>query len=125
MTLYLSTEAAMLPRGYNVASVNRLFFGLRCQIFRAHSENAGKWPFCTGGNPKHWPILFPIEWVRTIFDKKDQQCGVSNPLLPVAGCVVGKEVQGADRHPSTRYAEKQLHRTRVQGYRLETLPNHD
>jgi hypothetical protein len=51
-----------VDRGYNVASVTRLFFWLRCQILRTHFENAGKWPFCTGGNPKHWQILVPIEW---------------------------------------------------------------
>jgi hypothetical protein len=35
---------------------------------------------------------------NALSDTKDQQCVVSGPLLPGAGCVVGKEVQGMDRH---------------------------
>jgi hypothetical protein len=78
-------DVVFVDRGYNVASVIRLVFGLRCQILRTHSGNAGKWPFCTGGNPKHWQILVPIEWALPFFDKKDQQRGVSGPLLRLLG----------------------------------------
>jgi hypothetical protein len=44
-----------VDRGYHVASVIRLFLKLRCPILGAHSENAGMWPYCAGGNAfKDW-----------------------------------------------------------------------
>jgi hypothetical protein len=54
-----------VDRGYHVASVIRLFLKLRCQILGTHSENAGKWPFCTRGNAKDWQLPVPIERART------------------------------------------------------------
>jgi hypothetical protein len=55
----------LLDRGYNIASVIRFLLQLRCQLLGAHAEHAGKWPFCTGGNPREGQISVPIEGART------------------------------------------------------------
>lgn len=60
----------LLDRGYNIASVIRLLLKLRCQLLGTHSENAGKWPYCTGGNPKEWQAIVPIEGARAVLFSK-------------------------------------------------------
>jgi hypothetical protein len=56
----------LLDRGYNIASVIRFLLNLKCQLLGTHSEKAGKWPYCTTGNPKEWQVSVSVEGARTV-----------------------------------------------------------
>jgi hypothetical protein len=56
----------MDDRGYHVSSVIKLFLTLGCQVLGTHSEHAGKWPYCSGENPKSWQTNVSTDGARTV-----------------------------------------------------------
>jgi hypothetical protein len=56
----------MVDRGYHVSSVIKLFLTLGCQVLGTHSEHAGKWPYCSGENPKSWQTNVSTDGARTV-----------------------------------------------------------
>jgi hypothetical protein len=56
----------LLDRGYHIASVIRFLLNMGCQLLGTHSENARRWLYCRGANPKAWQTLVPIEGARTV-----------------------------------------------------------
>jgi hypothetical protein len=55
----------LLDRGYHIASVLRFLLSLKCQLLGTHSEKAGRWPYCTTGNPKDWQTPDSVVGTRT------------------------------------------------------------
>jgi hypothetical protein len=52
----------MLPVDFASKYVNRDWYLLLLDYI--NSENAGKWPYCTNGNPKEWQIPVPLAALR-------------------------------------------------------------
>ena len=91
----------LLDRGYNIASVIRFLLNLKCQLLGTHSEKAGKWPYCTTGNPKEWQVSVSVEGARTVlfstrkinsvncfamcYRNGSKGVGMLHSTLPVAG----------------------------------------
>ena len=57
----------LLDRGYNIPSVIQFFLRLRSSLLGTHSEKAGNWCFCTGGDAKSHQKVVPIEGARAVF----------------------------------------------------------
>jgi hypothetical protein len=64
---YKLDVVVLLDRGYYIASViDFLLSSIGCQLLGAHLENAWRWPYCTGANPKEWQVLVPLEGARPV-----------------------------------------------------------
>jgi len=57
----------LLDRGYHVSSVIKFFLGLRASLLGTHSEKAGDWCFCSGGDARPHQKTVPIEGARAVF----------------------------------------------------------
>ena len=57
----------MVDRGYHIPSVIQFFLSLRASVLGTHSEKAGNWCFCTGGDPKENQKVIPVEGARAVF----------------------------------------------------------
>jgi hypothetical protein len=57
----------MIDQGYHIPSVIDFILDLRMSSLGTHSEKAGNWCFCTGGDPKAHQKAIPIEGARAAF----------------------------------------------------------